>query len=424
MKSEKLIEYIGQIDDNFVMEAGIPATRNKSVPSPLIKWVSVAAVTMISMVAVVLFILNHAVFNDFSKLPKLFVNTDFDGMGFEGHMAYHIDELRDNNPWTEKNSLKTLPVFKNTRDYSPSGETANGLSAEEMLAKAKEVANTLGLKVTTLDTKTLGGHYTVPYQAVAQCDDAIIEVYDSGRIVLTITPQMGDFAKEIKKLRNYDDFSIIFEYGSQTIDGTSYSNGLPLPHEFRFAYHNTSYEQALEITQYLFSKYGDFTGIKSPGYNLFASYTYSATIGRLHTVVFENAGSLTERILSYHFNKVYFFASDMGGLGGISRKKTDLSHKIGDYPIITATEARRLLLKGHYITTVPEELPGEEYIARVTLVYRTSWRDTVFMPYYQFFVEMPTMQLENGLKTFGVFYVPAVKSEFLENLPLWDGSFN
>jgi len=46
------------------------------------------------------------------------------------------------------------------------------------------------------------------------------------------------------------------------------------------------------------------------------------------------------------------------------------------------------------------------------------------MPYYKFLVEMPTMELENGLKTFGAFYVPAVKGEFLENMPLWDGNFN
>ena len=111
-------------------------------------------------------------------------------------------------------------------------------------------------------------------------------------------------------------------------------------------------------------------------------------------------------------------------MGGIRYSKTDLSQKIGDYPIITAEEARKLLLENHYITTVPEALPGEEYIAHVELMYRTSGRDSGFMPYYKFLVEMPTMERENGLKTFGAFYVPAVQSEFLENMPLWDGNFN
>ena len=34
MKSEKLMEYIGQIDDNFIIEADIHATKFKSIPSP------------------------------------------------------------------------------------------------------------------------------------------------------------------------------------------------------------------------------------------------------------------------------------------------------------------------------------------------------------------------------------------------------
>jgi hypothetical protein len=46
------------------------------------------------------------------------------------------------------------------------------------------------------------------------------------------------------------------------------------------------------------------------------------------------------------------------------------------------------------------------------------------MPYYKFLVELPAMQRDNGLKTFGAFYVPAVKGEFLENMPLWDGGFS
>ena len=34
------------------------------------------------------------------------------------------------------------------------------------------------------------------------------------------------------------------------------------------------------------------------------------------------------------------------------------------------------------------------------------------------------MKEENGLKTFGAYYVPAVKSEYLDNMEVWDGRFN
>ena len=88
---------------------------------------------------------------------------------------------------------------------------------------------------------------------------------------------------------------------------------------------------------------------------------------------------------------------------------------MGDYPIISVKEAQALLCAGNYITTVPEEFPGEEHIARVELIYRDS---------YRFYVEVPDMARDNGLKTYGAYYVPAVSGEFLSELPVWEGQFN
>jgi len=123
-----------------------------------------------------------------------------------------------------------------------------------------------------------------------------------------------------------------------------YCIGFPLPDGYSFTFGNISNEHAMEIMQYLFLEYGAFTEITTPGYDLAADYTYNGVLTRLNTFVFENAGSLTERILNYHFNRLYFSATDLGGLGGIRYSKTDLSQKIGDYPIIKAEEARKLLL--------------------------------------------------------------------------------
>ena len=105
------------------------------------------------------------------------------------------------------------------------------------------------------------------------------------------------------------------------------------------------------------------------------------------------------------------------------RSQPDLSQKMGDYPIINTEKAKELLLKGNYITTVPYELPGEKFIAKTELVYRTGAREAYFMPYYCFYVEIPEEE-RDGLKTYGAYYVPAVEEEYLTNMPLWDGSFN
>ena len=47
----------------------------------------------------------------------------------------------------------------------------------------------------------------------------------------------------------------------------------------------------------------------------------------------------------------------------------------------------------------------------------------VFMPYNRFLIEIPAMQRENALKTFGAHCVSAVEGQYICNMPLWDGGF-
>jgi len=239
--------------------------------------------------------------------------------------------LRSGNPWTENNGLTTMPVFTNPDEYDRAGVLINGFSAEEMLAKAEEIANILNLEITSLYTtptqekieqimERLQGEdeetirmNTAIYKATAECNGVNIDVESDGHIVLSLTPETVDLAKEIGKLSVYDNFTISFEYGNETIGDTIYYFGYPLPNGYSFTYKNTSYEQAMEITEYLFSEYGAFTGITTPGYNLFADYTYGGDLMRLHTAVFENAGSLTERMLNYI--PIYISTHPIGEIG-------------------------------------------------------------------------------------------------------------
>lgn len=130
-----------------------------------------------------------------------------------------------------------------------------------------------------------------------------------------------------------------------------------------------------------------------------------------------------DAIINYNFNQFAFDCDDNGKFYLASICQPDLSKKMGDYPIINTKKAKELLLKGNYITTVPYKIPGENFIAKVELVYRTGAREEYFMPYYCFYVELPEEE-RDGLKTYGAYYVPAVEKEYLTNMPLWDGSFN
>ena len=80
--------------------------------------------------------------------------------------------------------------------------------------------------------------------------------------------------------------------------------------------------------------------------------------------------------------------------------------------------------KWPYLTTVPYEIPGSEYVKKVELIYRTDEHEQYFMPYYRFYVELPEEEMENGRKTYGAYYVPAVDRSYISNMPTWDGSFN
>ena len=74
-------------------------------------------------------------------------------------------------------------------------------------------------------------------------------------------------------------------------------------------------------------------------------------------------------------------------------------------------------------------MPDEEYIKKVELVYRTGDMEEYYLPYYRFLVELPEeenseIESEHGLKNYGAYYVPAVESSYLTNMPVWDGGFN
>lgn len=89
---------------------------------------------------------------------------------------------------------------------------------------------------------------------------------------------------------------------------------------------------------------------------------------------------MTEDILNYNFNRAAFYCNDNGEFYMVRIFNPNLSDKTGDYPVISASEAETLLLNGNYITTVPYEIAGKEYISKTELVYRTGTYEKYYMP--------------------------------------------
>ncbi len=211
----------------------------------------------------------------------------------------------------------------------------------------------------------------------------------------------------------------------QWVEGCSADPKYPinLPDGYIFTY-TSSYEELLKVADYLKKEYSKYINMSDPQINI--SIGDYDIYGKQHYSIsfFEGGTDEVQNILHYNFTRVTFYCDDDGRLYLSRNYRADLSGIIGNYPIITSDRALELLKSKNYITTVPEEFPGEQYIKKIELVYRNETWTKVYMPYYKFYVELPSMKRENGLNTYGAFYVPAVQGKYIENMPVWDGGFN
>lgn len=345
------------------------------------------------------------------ELPMLAVTENaWDGMGFEGFWAYDASELVDENPWSGDAGILSLPVYRNKLTCESAYQVTGG-DFNAMKEFLLEIAGRLGMDTEHLEItdntpdkkeqeavlEKLDGNipegYFDPTAVVARADGVEIEV----DIAMTAT--------------------------------VSFEPPVSLPQEYHFKHH-ASYGDIQEVSTYLKEAYGDLIGMDNPRVNIHGG-GYDTSFRQSYDIEFYNKdGEITSEIINYNFNRVSFSCDDDGKLMLVRIYHPDLSDKSGDYPVIPVNEASRLLAAGHYITSVPYEMPGAEYIARTELVYRTGDREAYYMPYYRFYVELPEDDWQpgslkdKGLKSYGAYYVPAVDGKYISNMPLWDGGFN
>lgn len=400
MRGKDLYEKITDIDDDIILDTGNGSKLRKPV---YIKWLAAAACFAI-VILIVSFLNGNKMTTD-PNLPMLTINTEFGGgMGFEGYMAYDISDLANANPWNKDMKITHLPVINNKLTYSEiqQVEDPDYKLMEKLL---KETAENLGM-----DAENIPITNDIPDEETKK----------------VITEKLGGAVP-----KGYFDISRFFiedENYKVEVD-TSYTVKvdfkLPvkLPSEYNFR-HYATYEETYKVAEYLKKEYAGFIGMKNPvinvsggDFNIYAEQSYSITF-------YEESSDNVQSILNYHFNTVEFYCNDDGALFLTRKYYTDLSEVVGEYPIIDAKEALILLENRNHITSVPQEFEGKEYVKKIELVYRTSKTEKMFMPYYRFYVELPNMKLEGGLNNYGAYYVPAVEGQYIENMPVWDGSFN
>lgn len=348
-------------------------------------------------------------------LPLLTIDDDLSsGMGFEGLMFYDSSEMYSANPWTKDAQLSYLPVFRNTLRADAAGAYDAGGISEERFAQMRslllQTAQRLGM-----DTASLVIGDNAPSE---EEKNAYREKFES------IGEEVPEGLFDPTELNAKQDGVRIEVEANMTVT-IQFEPALALPLDFPLDF-RMSHEHAQTAAEYLREAFAALIGMQDPQIDICGGdYTFSGEHG-YGVDFFEGAGDPVQQILHFNFDRASFSGNDEGRLWIVRLYQTDLSDKIGDYPIIPPGKAKELLLAGSYITTVPGEYgtPREDLIVRTELVYRYRRTDEYYMPYYRFYIELPEQKRENGLNTYGAFYVPAVEGQYLTNMPVWDGSFN
>ena len=411
MKAEDISNALNEINEEYI-ESANERRKPKAKKSPWIKWVSAAAaIAVVVLIGTKVFVPNTPEGNDEpvgevggteaeygAYLPILeYIESNTTAYGFEGYMAYDISELSSGNPWNEEMVFEALPVYRNN-SFNEIGIAYPGIGEEAMNKKLENIAEKTDLEMRGIIEATYVGDFS---SGSGIPDDFITD----------IKADFGSYTIEIQS-----NGSIVAMYNG--------FDGEELPEEYSFTHNNTTEGEAFETIAYLYENYGDIIGLPEATFVTSKEYTFSGEEIRDYRI-YDFSGDKISDMLNFAFNEVQLAPNDEGKLMLIRiNDKLSCAEKIGDYPIISPDEAKDLLLEGVYITTVPYEMPGIKYIAKCELIYRSGISENIWMPYYRFLVELPEMAQENGLKNFGAYYVPAVKLEYIEGLPLWNGSFN
>ena len=399
MRGKDLFEKLTDIDDDIITETSNAVKHKKTI---YLKWIAAAAcfAVTISMVAFLDGKLNtsQGVISDSisdsslnssldSKLDRsLDSNLDSEEKiedtkgpfstiecnGFSVLLAYDVSELKNANPWDKDIAIKNFPIIKN-KNYMIEIEQPDYTLMKSLL---KQTAQDLGMSTKNLSTT----------------DDMFIE-----------------------------DENYKVEVDKNCIIDVDFKVPVKLPSEYNFTY-NATYEELQKVAEFLKEEYASFIGMKNPIINIDGGdYSYS---GEQHYTIsfFEKGKDIEQSILNYNFNNITFSCNENGEFSGFYKSYVDLSDVMGNVPIIDTDEALNLLEDGKFYANVLYDyyILKKEYVRKIELVYLLGYNGKLLMPYYQFYLEEPNGKLENGLKSYGIFYVPAVEEKSVEKYAYMD----
>lgn len=398
-----LLDVIGDTDEKLV-----PELTTKKKKAKFWKWAAIGGICAAAVIACVITLpnrnMNDSTISPYDNLPQvgnsstksgedmINPNVQFGDMGFEGMMAYDISELDTPNPWNPDLKISSLPVYRNLAYTNL--RMAVYLSEEQMQEIAKNTAFALNIDVN--DTKVT---YVKDFVQGGASNDILNSAY-------SVDAKCSDNTA----ITVYGDGQIRINFEKQT-----------LPSDYKFSYNSTSKEEAQKVLEYLSDKYDDLLNYDNAMCFSIADRSFSGDESRSY-YVYDSSDDPIKNILNYNLSFTSFAPDDNGNLMCLwLNNPLCASEYLGDYPIIMENEATELLLSGRYFSSVPSDYIrngtiSKEDIAKTELVYRNN-REKYYQPYYKFYVELDStsFNMADGLKNYGIFYVPAIESEYLED---------
>lgn len=422
---EKFLSAIGDIEDDFIEEAAayVPPKKNQRNRS-IWKYGGALAACLIVTVVTCAALLpaektpggNPLTGKEVAKLPLLTIEERQD----EGQSENRTKKLpaesdsdspeTQANPWTAESGVETLPVYSNQAYGTVVAleDAANGSEqGETAMAKQVEPAE---LTDRVLMTAAAAGMDADPSDVTVTGEGAAADE-NEGHFVVRAETGQGTVQMSL------DNEALI-----------RFAESVELPEEYRIPADQRNEDNMEETAAWLLSEYSDLTGFESSRASAEAFWQEDGQKWIISGC--EERDDVKSQIVSYNLKRVFFQLDEAGNLSGILlRDYMACSQEIEEYPIISQEEAEKLLEAGEYVTKCGYDMPGTEYIRRVSLVYLAGEHYNIFMPYYAFDVQLPEGTVgdeDSGTDAFtedyvdcGTYYVPAVKGEYIANMPKW-----
>ncbi len=327
------------------------------------------------------------------------------GFGMEAVMVREESELVPTAwPVSSGETPASLPVYENARPADATG--ARAYTEEELCTLARQTAQALGLAVESVEVS--------PTEEQRQ---ATLERFEEAGL-LPSEEDTPEAAAEKQAQLDYnlapDSAAAVCTNGAVVTASRTGTVRVELAEGFDAAPYTQDAQAYAAAVQRLADEYGAAFGMQAPQAAVQADYTVEGNV-HLTNFVCAAAASPAQQLLFASCGRLSFSA---GESGTIFYEPPQLGEALGEYPLLSQSEAQALLLQGQCLAGAPYAVQSEADIAAVQLCYREG--SEVYAPWYRFWVKLPEEAQQNcapGCTVYGAYYVPAVRGEYIAGAP-------